>query len=356
MGYWGWRPLVISLFVSVWVVGCNLVNDTATNTAPLVPTAVTLTVGRLGPPTAPTASAVSVEVTHTSPAPAEEGGSPTQTPTLTITPTPTATPIVYIVEEGDTLLEIAIDHDISLEALRAANSDQDLSLLQIGQQIIIPVPTPPPPVEAAAAPLHVPTPTPLPVIVEQPTCYETRVGTILCLGQVENDLDSAVERVSLNVRLLHSDGATWVEQVATVEQGVIRPQEAAPYRAQFDAEWAQYSGAIAELLSADAAENYEARFAILSIEDDQGHMENGRYIVSAVINNADETAVLRVRAIVTLLDEADRVIGYRIVSLSDPLPAGARLPLRIELMPVADAGETVHHRLTVEGLTAGGNS
>ena len=27
MGYWGWRPLVFGLFISTWVVGCNIVTD-----------------------------------------------------------------------------------------------------------------------------------------------------------------------------------------------------------------------------------------------------------------------------------------------------------------------------------------
>jgi hypothetical protein len=53
MGHWGWRPLVISTLVSVWVAGCNLISESASSTQP--PTQypqVTLTVGRIASPRA----------------------------------------------------------------------------------------------------------------------------------------------------------------------------------------------------------------------------------------------------------------------------------------------------------------
>ena len=48
MGYWGWRPLVFGIFISAWVVGCNVIPDTASpSLAPSNYPDVTLTVGRL---------------------------------------------------------------------------------------------------------------------------------------------------------------------------------------------------------------------------------------------------------------------------------------------------------------------
>ncbi|MEO8397230.1 MAG: hypothetical protein ABI700_29815 [Chloroflexota bacterium] len=56
MGYWGWRPLVFGLFISTWVVGCNIVTDNnAPSAAPSAYPRVTLTVGRL--PTAQVSAA-----------------------------------------------------------------------------------------------------------------------------------------------------------------------------------------------------------------------------------------------------------------------------------------------------------
>lgn len=55
MGYWGWRPLIICLFISVWVVGCNIITDASPSVSPTPSPRVTLTVRRPMTPT-PTAT------------------------------------------------------------------------------------------------------------------------------------------------------------------------------------------------------------------------------------------------------------------------------------------------------------
>lgn len=77
--------------------------------------------------------------------------SPTDTPALTATytPGPTATPaqVVHVVQEGETLFEIAGEHGVSVETLMAANNITDRSLVQLGQELTIP-PSDAPVVEA----------------------------------------------------------------------------------------------------------------------------------------------------------------------------------------------------------------
>ncbi len=63
---------------------------------------------------------------------------PNRKPTVTMTPTHTPTPIVYIVKKGDILGRIALEHDVSVEALRLANGLTDIHVLSIGQRLIIP--------------------------------------------------------------------------------------------------------------------------------------------------------------------------------------------------------------------------
>jgi len=63
---------------------------------------------------------------------------PNRKPTVTMTPTHTPTPIVYIVKKGDILGRIALDYDVSVEALRLANGLTDIHALGIGQELIIP--------------------------------------------------------------------------------------------------------------------------------------------------------------------------------------------------------------------------
>lgn len=67
--------------------------------------------------------------------------------------------ITYMVQSGDTLLGIALDHGTTIEAISAANPDTSLDLIFPGQQIIVP--------------LSPPTPTPTPTIPPTPTALPT---------------------------------------------------------------------------------------------------------------------------------------------------------------------------------------
>lgn len=340
MGYWGWRPLLIAAFISVWVTGCSLTVQPAQTIAPaLTPTsAITLTTGRIGPPTPqPQASAA-----LTQPRPTE-----TASPAPTLTPTPTPTPQVYVIQQGDTLLDIAIRFGVDLADLRAANSDSDLSLLQIGQSLIIPQPTPAP---ASAGGTAAPGPQPdmLALAVSLPDCYQTRAGGIICLGRIDNETDSTAEGVSIDVRLVQTDGGLAAQDVSAIEQMLIPPQGFAPYHALFDVPWSLYQSMglqpAAALLSANAGPATEARYAAPTLRDIVTRAEEGRFILSAIVVNSETGPVTAVRVVVTLLDEDGRVIGYRVSAFAGRVLApGEETPVYVEVVPAAPAAIADYH-------------
>lgn len=334
MGYWGWRPLAFTVFVCVWVAGCNLVSDASPSTAsPTAYPRITLTVGRPAPPSPRSTAAV------TTAAPAE---TPTSAP-ATEAPSPSPTPVLYTVQSGDTLLDIALRFDISLEALRAANASADLTLLQPGQLLVIPVST-----EEIAPAIVQASPTPLALLVQPPTCYDTRGGTILCLGIVENTQDIPAGRVMVEVRLLHSGSAQPLVEVATIEQSLVLPGEIAPYRAAFDTLWSQFAGATAALLSADAA--LESQVHALTVEATEVFLENGLFDVRADLVNGSEFTLQPVRAVITLENESGAVIGYRVTALNgDHLPPGSRMSLEIEIVPQVYPSTAVRVNVYAEG-------
>lgn len=61
---------------------------------------------------------------------------PTATPTAMASPAPTNA--TYVVQKGDTLLGIALAHDVSLDELLAANGLDDNAVLAIGQELSLP--------------------------------------------------------------------------------------------------------------------------------------------------------------------------------------------------------------------------
>jgi LysM repeat protein len=311
MGYWGWRPLALAIFVCVWVAGCNLVGETLPTIAlPSPYPVVTLRVGRPSPPpqiTTLAATTTNTELSTSAPA----------------TAAPTPTPILYTIQEGDTLLDIALSYGISLDALRAANVGSDLGLLQIGQTIVIP---------SDSVVVEPPSPTPLPLSIQPPTCYETRAGTTVCLGSIVNPHANAAGAVTVEVRLLRSGGEPPLVEVATVEQSLILPGTLAPYRVVFDTPWSEFTGATAILRSADAT--FDSSILTLGVENQRVQLVDGSFEVSAELENTSEEIAQPLRAVVTLQNESGEVIGYRVESLDDrAIPPGGRFSLQVDLVP-----------------------
>jgi len=74
----------------------------------------------------------------------DSGSSSTETlsPSITDTPmaslTPTSTPILYIVQPNDTLGDIALRYNVTVEAIQVANRMGGSTIIVVGQTLIIP--------------------------------------------------------------------------------------------------------------------------------------------------------------------------------------------------------------------------
>lgn len=317
----------------IWLTGCTLAASSgrASGAQPTPrfspPPRLTITVYELAtPPPSPTRIAYVQTAVQPSPA-------------------PTATPKLYTVEENDTLLDIAIRFDVSLEALLAANPDVDSRVLQIGQSIVIPMPEQS--ADEIASQLENSPPAPLPVTA--PVCYPTATDSVVCLGSVRNDQAAAVERVEIEVQILDADNRTLGTQVATLEQSYIAPGELAPYRVLFpDIEAQRVVTVATTLLSAAVTDTIEARFVPLTVENTRVEQVGRGYRVTAdLVSNAGRTANAP-RVVVTLLDADERVYGYRVWQGDDPLPPNMRTTMQLMLSPVQDAPPNLNYQLHVE--------
>jgi LysM repeat protein len=77
------------------------------------------------------------------PTPTVAGSSQTPFPEVTATPAPTAcAPTAYAVQDGDTLLAIAIEFDVTVDAIIEASELDEPDFLSIGQELTIPCPPP----------------------------------------------------------------------------------------------------------------------------------------------------------------------------------------------------------------------
>jgi LysM repeat protein len=320
MGRWGWRPLVVSTFMSVWVAGCNLLSDSAASTQPPSPyPPVTLTVGRAsraGPPVSTLVLASPVPATR-EPAPAAS------------TPTPPPTASVYFVQPGDTALDIALNAGVDLPALRAANGGQMLSILTIGQELVIP----PPSGRVAVAVASLPTTAPLALSVEGPNCTPFGVGESLCLGRVLNGQSVAAANVELTVTARSRTGQE-TQLALAVEQGVLPAGGWAPYRVQLPLPPDDLDSLIVSVSSADPADAPP----VVDVADSQLAWRDGRAVVGATLTNTGDAPLGLTRALVTLQAADGRVLGYRVVPLDARLSPGRSTFLEATVVALSEPG------------------
>jgi len=309
MSYWGWRPLICAIFICVWVAGCSLTAESAPTLSPTFTPQITLTV-RFRTSSTPTHTPQSPQTATLQP----EGGD--------------STTISYTIRPADTLLGVALDFGVSIEALQAVNGHIDPRNLQVGQQIIIP--------QSDTQPA---TATTIPLEVVQPACYETATESIVCMGRIYNTQEFTVQRVDIRVQLVRDDGLVLAERDTIVDQSTIPPGGSAPYSARFKAEWQDYT-TTASLRRADRMP--ETHFASLVIEDEMIHQVDGRYSVSATIYNPSSFITEPPRLILTLLDDSGQVVGYRSISLTSGLDPNARQTIQIEAISQVRTAKLTH--------------
>lgn len=141
------------------------------------------------------------------------------------TPIPTNTLQVYIIEEGDTLSEIAEKFKIPQSELIAANPDVNPNALPIGGTLFIPDPSAP---LAAAS-----TPTPAPVPITQAACHPTADSGNWCFALIQNNTPDVLENVSAQITLLDDNKDALTSQTAFPPLDIIQPNESLPVYAFF---------------------------------------------------------------------------------------------------------------------------
>ena len=251
---------------------------------------------------------------------------PLSTPVTTATPTITPTPIVHVVQSGDTLLGIALDYGVDVDALQTLNGIANPQSLQVGQELIIPTGEE----NIADVPgLLLPTPTPLPFGVRGVAFYETPVGSLGCLGEIVNTTDVTLANVQVRVALFDADGNLAAEADAFAAADLVPPGGRSPFSILFTSpptEWANPQVTTVRGEEAGALVDYYVPIGVVEV---MGQSAGPQFQVSGVVRNEDaEQVASSVTVIVTTYDDQGSVTGTRQaqVELEEPLAPGATAP------------------------------
>jgi len=175
-------------------------------------------------------------------------------------------------------------------------------------------------------------PTPLPLLVNNPNCQETPVGSLLCLGSLYNPLGEPISQPVVRVYLVDSFGNALAVREVTTARSYLLPDESTPYGAQFEQMPSEYRGAVAEI--ARALPNRQA-LPQLAVERLHSTYSEGRYLLSGELHNYSEHAVENLSLVATLYDEAGQVTGFRQLRLppDQVLLPRQHLPFQLSVIP-----------------------
>lgn len=246
-------------------------------------------------------------------------------------PSPTPTPFVYIVQSGDTLIGIAVRHNVSLEAIEAANPGIDPGNLQPGQQVLIP-----PPAEEGAPSVAVVS-TPLPVSVPPFACGPTPVGSLICYGELVNSTADPIANLVVRVTLVNADNTLGDSEFVYAPLDVIPAGAAVPLAAVFAS--AEGRAAVASVVRADQGGALAERFVSLAVDNLQAAPAPAGFSISGALVNPTAAELRGVVAVATVYNSAGSVAGYRKITFGDRLAANGVLPFSIALPGVTEAAK-----------------
>ena len=229
---------------------------------------------------------------------------------------PTATPHTYSIRSGDTLIAIADEHGVTVEALQLVNSGIDPLALQVGQKLIIPF------AGADATTGYLPSPTPIPLILSAFNCHPSPSGGQLCLGEAHNNSGKPVINLAAQVTIVLQDGTLGPSQVTFAAAEIVMPDESTPIAARFKDVGGVW-GADARIVAAQDGTALAERFMRLTINSASGNMStNGYYTVDAEIANDSLQEALAIVALITGYNSNDELRSFRILELGQRLPSG----------------------------------
>jgi len=250
----------------------------------------------------------------------------------TATPTVSPTPIVYVVQSGDTLLGIAMEYGVSVEAIQRANGIENPQFLRVGQELLIP--TGEEEEETSSGDLLLPTPTPIPFDIQGVACYETPAGSLWCLGEVVNTAPAPVTNVQMLVTLFNSDGQRMAEADTFVAADLIPVGERAPFGVLFVDPPAGQMVPRVTTLRGEVAGELTAAYISMSAVETEGKLSGPQFEVNGKAqNNSAERSAGRVSVTVTTYDANGLVTGFRqeAIELEAPLAPGTSAPFSMLL-------------------------
>lgn len=275
-----------------------------------------------------------------------------QTPLPTFTPAPTPTPVIHIVQPGETLIDIAAQYHITLDALQAANGVLKPETLQIGQALIIPIGSGQPIISDSG--LLLPTPAPVPVALQGTALYETPSGSVWVLGEVLNSSGTSLENTEVRVALLDASSMEMAAGMAFTALEVIPAGGTSPFGVLFTSPPVGVASFAVTVIRAEPSPEPGNRYVPIAVTSQESALDGLLFTVRGSIKNQGSFGASGVNLVLTTYDPSGHVTGYRQEKVGDgKLAPGGVAEFQIAIAPNGPPGSRPDHfTLAAEGRTA----
>jgi LysM repeat protein len=233
---------------------------------------------------------------------------------------PTPTPLVHIVQSGETMLGIALRYGVDVDDLMIANPDVNPQIMSVGTELLIP--------GAGGDPVDtlLPTPTPITLPLVSPDCWRTPDDQLWCLLTARNDSGGAVESLTALVRLFDERGNPVQQTLAYPPLNLLRRNAALILTAVFMPAPDQPVAVSATWVSAVQASDVESRYRDLELDLILNEISPdrllGRVRGIAQFPEGAESESLRLTLVLLAFDESGAGIGVRKWEADDALLPG----------------------------------
>jgi LysM repeat protein len=227
---------------------------------------------------------------------------------------------MHVVQQGDTLQAIAFDYGVGVDVLQRVNGIENPQLLQVGQQLVIPLR------EESNEPMPglLPTPTPQPVQVDNAAFYKTPVGSLWGLGEVANTTNVALTNVQVKVTLFDVAGDPVAENDTFAAADLIPPGASSPFGLLFTTapDWSSYQMTV---VRADGADGLADTYVPMSVVEVDGRPSEAQFRISGTLKHVGTVTAESVDIIVTTYNAQGTVTGFRqeTLRLEEGLTPGA---------------------------------
>lgn len=266
------------------------------------------------------------------------------TPLPSATPAPSPTPIVYEISAGDTLLALAWERGLALGDVLALNPGIVPEQLQIGQQIILP---------PAPTPLFselVGTAIPVQLQVTQLQSYQTPVGSLWLLGEVENLGDLPAEQIQVQVTLLDDQGQSLASPQSWLALPIVPAGAVVPFALLVVEPPETFTFPEVVLSGGVTVNDLGSRYLMLEVSEPRVEKNEGGFLVKGVLHNVGDQSAHEFMLVASLYDAEGRMSGFAQQRLDTKLAPGENTSFTIDTAP--PGGEPISVRILAQALRA----